>query len=78
MAESSLSHLQGVRLRLPFVLPVLSFSAGAFEQPTPIRATMARAASCPLLLMFPSAFGDCVDIGSLPSVLVTAASLDRA
>jgi hypothetical protein len=30
------------------------------------------------LLMFPSAYGDCVDTGSMPIVLVTAASLDRA
>jgi hypothetical protein len=30
------------------------------------------------LLVFPSACGDCVDTGSLLSVLVTAASLDRA
>jgi hypothetical protein len=50
-----------------------------FEQPALIRASMARAASGrSVLLMFPSACGDCVDTGSLPSVLVTAASLDRA
>jgi hypothetical protein len=59
-------------------LPV-PVSAGALEQPALIRATMARAASGrSLLLMLSPACGECVDTGSMPSVLVTAASWDRA
>jgi hypothetical protein len=58
--------------------PLLPFSEDAFEQPAPIRATMARAASGRSRLLMFSPCGDCVDTGSLPIVLVTAASLDRA
>jgi hypothetical protein len=73
---TALSRL--VAFLLPPLLP-LPVSAGVFEQPALIRATTARAASDrSFLLMFLPACGDCVDTGSLPSVLVTAASLDRA
>jgi hypothetical protein len=61
---------------LPISTKVLSDEQRIKDQAA---ATMARAASGrSLLLMFPSACGDCVDTGSLPSVLVTATSLDRA
>src|SRR6266540_7113312 len=57
-----------VTVLLPLLLvlvPVLPFSADPFEQPAPIRATMARAASDrSLLLMFLPACDDCVDTSS--------------
>ena len=65
-------------LLLPPLLPV-PVSAGAFEQPALIRATMARRpAAVVLYSCFLPACSDCVDTSSMPSVLVTAASLDRA
>ena len=51
LADAVVAHALGELHRLAPIggascsLPVLPFSAGAFEQPAPIRATMARAAS---------------------------------
>src|SRR6266545_3988658 len=61
-------------------VPVLPFSAEPFEQPAPISATVARAASGRRVLLMVAPW--CVGIGLTPvlcrSALITAASLDRA
>jgi hypothetical protein len=60
------------------LLPLLPVPAGALEQPATITASMAtRPAPGVFYSWLLPACGDCVDNGSLPSVLVTAASLDR-
>jgi hypothetical protein len=83
LTDSVVAHALGELHRLLMVGGVRVAGVAALGRwvrtATPIRATMARAASGRSVLpMFPSACGDCVDTGSLPSVLVTAASLDRA
>jgi len=64
----------------PLVTVLLPVPADPFPQPATIRAIMARAASgqSVLLMVSPRVLVICVDNGSLPCVLVTAASLDRS
>src|SRR4030095_12290975 len=61
------------------LLPLLPVPAGALEQPPTITASMGRraAAGGVFSYTFPRACVVALTTGSLPSVLVTAASLDR-